>query len=444
MRRAWVSLSLVVCAMSLPAFAPSAAVATRPPAGLDRGFADGGILRLGNDRVALGMATGRGGTYVLEGDSGAAFVSHYFPDGSPAPGYAASTTPVNQAFWGGTDSEIAVDSHRRVILLRNSSVGPMEVLRLTPDGRLDPSFGVGGTVYIPLECEGVEGQALAAGPEGDVTVENDCAEFAGYGVLPNLRVHLIRLADDGYLDYSYGTGGEAIATVQGARDVTAFAMLPNGGVSMGVRKMTQDAVGVWRGAPLYLLWATPDGKIGRASVRPVRTWPLARRGSEVVVKTLIPQGRGRVVVIGETEWSFHAGARRAFAIRILPGGRGDRRFGHRGWSRLPQDYVEDLPSGVADRRGRIYVAIHPAREDETRLLRLTADGRRDRSFNRGRSKVLPQSSVETRLVGFGFNGVRPLILLNELIGCRGVCLAGSEIVRFYGGPGRSRHSRGHR
>jgi len=115
---------------------------------------------------------------------------------------------------------VVLDGEDRILVAGYSSVPHqrMAVVRLDAGGTLDPSFGGSGIVTLDVGVR-ARAQAIALDGEGRIVV-------AGFGVLVPSGVEqfvAVRLLDDGTLDESFGTGGVA-ATSFGTRDARALAV----------------------------------------------------------------------------------------------------------------------------------------------------------------------------------------------------------------------------
>jgi uncharacterized delta-60 repeat protein len=87
----------------------------------------------------------------------------------------------------------------------------MAIVRLNPDGSLDTTFGNGGRVQIAFEAGGANGNnddvanAVAIQPDGRIVVGGQSAR-TGSGI----DFTLVRLTTDGNLDPTFGVGGKVI------------------------------------------------------------------------------------------------------------------------------------------------------------------------------------------------------------------------------------------
>lgn len=118
-------------------------------------------------------------------------------------------------------SQMGVGGDGSIIVFRPERDGPL-LWRLLPNGRLDPSFGVGGRLRIARTVEGspqeLNGMTLdsqgrivlfgTAYPPGRPEVGNPTG-FATSNV-PVSRALVMRLLPDGQLDSSFGVGGRVL------------------------------------------------------------------------------------------------------------------------------------------------------------------------------------------------------------------------------------------
>ena len=102
------------------------------------------------------------------------------------------------------------------------------VARFTPSGELDPSFGEGGVFRLNPTPADDEGFALAVLPDGKILVAGVRGE--GLPPSFNTGdTWLVRLTPEGRLDPSFGNGGQAVASASPAKDAAfGLALQPDG------------------------------------------------------------------------------------------------------------------------------------------------------------------------------------------------------------------------
>jgi uncharacterized delta-60 repeat protein len=221
----------------------------------------------------------------------------------------------------------------------------MLVVRLDGAGVLDPSFGTGGVVTLPAGVQSIA-QAVALQADGKIVVAG------GAFVAPDVIEYDLRLARllpaDGQLDATFGTGGivetPAAATQPGVQAVAIQAdgkilAAAEGKPNVTARNPNRDFL-----VTRYLADGDPDpafGASGSAVVSMGRRYDLAR--------AILIQGDGAIVAAG---YALQGRSARAAFARLTTGGALDATFGRRGRLRLRLgsriSYAEDallLPDG---------------------------------------------------------------------------------------------------
>lgn len=225
-----------------------------------------------------------------------------------------------------------------------------------------------------------------------------------------------RLGHDGRPERSFGRGGEVWVSMRAYWVPDAVIPLRGGSTWLaGFRERDYDNT-----AP-YVIRLSKEGNIDR------RFAAVARRSLTGLYETdrdavgweglsLIPRSRGRVDLYG------HA-YRKGVAVRLRRDGKRDRSFGRNGTLLLPfetTDVVADSSGGalaVGYRRGRYGV------------LRVGPDGRVDRGFGR---VGLPGAYNEYGLAIFAAGGRGTYVLARGESFCRGSCPAEPKLYRLLG------------
>jgi uncharacterized delta-60 repeat protein len=228
---------------------------------------------------------------------------------------------------------VALQPDGRIVVGAGQGRGPEHqfrilLLRFTSDGRLDATLGGEGFVTTTVAETSDYLRAVAVQPDGKIVVAADSTRIPARGTTPNVFA-LVRYTSTGQPDATFGDGG------------TVLTQLSSNNLSYPAALTLQ-----------------PDGKILVAgSTLTDHWWP-------------IPQARYDFTV-----------------ARYLPTGRLDTAFGSRGAAVHAVGTVsEDFASAMAlQPDGRIVVAgsVHVRYPDDIGLLRLKADGGRDRSFGDG-------------------------------------------------------------
>jgi uncharacterized delta-60 repeat protein len=91
------------------------------------------------------------------------------------------------------------------------------IIRLKPNGLLDPTFGVDGLVRVDVSGNGSEDSARAIGIQSDGKI----VVAGNVTIVPfdNIDIGLARFNADGSLDHSFGSGGTVITPVGGGFDL---------------------------------------------------------------------------------------------------------------------------------------------------------------------------------------------------------------------------------
>lgn len=155
---------------------------------------------------------------------------------------------------------------------------PMVVVRLSPNGAVDPSFGTNGKTEIlfwdPIRASSAGVAALATAPDGNIVGSGHLDYIGGDG---HGSAGVFRLTSSGHLDPGYGTGG-AVEVAFNNPDGSfaswfpcAMALAPNGRATV-----------------------TGDGSIGNGNA--ILTTRLTAAGAPDA--SFGPAGDGRVVIPG--------------------------------------------------------------------------------------------------------------------------------------------------
>jgi uncharacterized delta-60 repeat protein len=243
--------------------------------------------------------------------------------------------------------------------------------RYTRDGRLDPSFGMGGKVVTDVGA--LPAGRYQHGGAVAVAIQADGKIVAGGGTRSDFV--LARYTRDGRLDRSFGKGGKVVTDV-GARQSQLFTE-PLGAKAIALQS---DGKIVAAGAgPRHFALAryTRDGRLD----------PSFGRGGEVITyvgredgaEALAVQADGKIVAAGWSDYKF------ALA-RYMPDGQLDPSFGRGGKVVNNAGYDDfDIARAVAvEADGKIVAAGSTGpRHFYAVVVRLTPRGALDRSFGSG-------------------------------------------------------------
>ena len=187
----------------------------------------------GADRLRDVVATADGLTVaagIVTGPAGAQLgVARYLPDGSLDASFAGDGKLIVAKGGASTFANNAVVSVAAdgSILLAGAGPGPdgsgrgdLLLMKLEPDGDLDPAFG-GGDGFATLNIDGRDDAAsIAVAPGGEIVVGIDACAF---GLTTDCSPALARFTSAGELDPGFGSGG-VVVPAAGAE----VRILPNG------------------------------------------------------------------------------------------------------------------------------------------------------------------------------------------------------------------------
>jgi uncharacterized delta-60 repeat protein len=226
MRKIWsdaiVGLSVTGLLFSL-AFAQA-----QGPGSLDPTFGKGGIAENTSGTAVSTVAAIEQSSGDLVASGAASFDSvgllRFTPSGQLDTTFGTNgVTLTSISDYAFTEVGMAVQPNDNIIVLNAviSLLGENNItlFRYTPDGTLDPTFGNSGIV----QTSGFGASALLLQPNGQIVVAGGGFSARG-GTLPTT---LVRYNSDGTLDTSFGTGGIAQAPA-GTPQPAALALLANG------------------------------------------------------------------------------------------------------------------------------------------------------------------------------------------------------------------------
>jgi uncharacterized delta-60 repeat protein len=196
---------------------------------------------LGGLDSANAVAIQPDGKLVIAGQGGAAndmAVIRLNPDGSLDTSFAPMTSGKAFVDFGGTDGAngAALQPDGKIVLVGSTSAvgsGDFAVARLNPDGSVDPTFSGDGKLTLGYAAPGELGLAVAVQQNGRIVV-------MGNGDVNNDFV-VSRLAPDGSIDSTFGTGGTVgvdFGAVERDGDVT---LQPDGQIVVAGSTSVNDA-----------------------------------------------------------------------------------------------------------------------------------------------------------------------------------------------------------
>jgi uncharacterized delta-60 repeat protein len=285
--------------------------------------------------------------------------------------------------FGGLDMAygMAVQPDGRIVVAGFSNVRgnyDFALARYSGDGKLDPTFGAGGTVLTDIDAAGSydEARAVAIQPDGRILAvgSSDADGSSDFAV--------VRYNRDGTLDRTFGAGGKALTDVSGAGRYDAayaVAVQPDGRIlaagSSDASKSSDFAV------VRYNEDGTPDRTFGTGGT------VVTDLGGTDYAYAVALRGDDLIVVAGSSD----AGGSSDFALAgYLADGRLDSGFGGRG------TVLTDISGAGSDDEVRAVAAqadgevVAAGRSDAARrtdhdfaLVRYRDDGSLDSGFGRG-------------------------------------------------------------
>jgi uncharacterized delta-60 repeat protein len=368
--RAWPAALVAGLCLALP----GAALAR--PGDLDPDFSGGGAALLQRSGAHLSGAAlavqGDGRSTVVGSDGRGFLVARFTTHGTLDRGFGqrGSLTIGFRAATAGGARAVALFRDGRILVAGTVTVGGARrfaVARLQPGGNLDENFGTDGVAVVGPA--GAQLEAMALQPDGELVLAGSVP--AG----PRRAVLVMRVLADGSPDPSFGERGvvtsTAVKLAGRARDVQ---LRPDGRIVLAVSVEAEIAAR----ATFIAAQLTPAGAFDPAfngdGVARVTTTARRLRGGGAAALAL---GRdGRLILAGTARGA--GGRDDATVVRLAADGSAAR------VNRLVDPHGRSLRIAAMrrDARGRLALGGRASRLGAA-VLRLRADGRRDRSFGAG-------------------------------------------------------------
>jgi uncharacterized delta-60 repeat protein len=143
------------------------------------------------------------------------------------------------------------------------------VARFDANGAVDATFGTGGVVNAPSPADISGAEALALQPDGRILVGLvDISESQSVELYHGFEI--IRLRPDGSVDPSFGSNGHAVATIKGGGALAAMTLRPNGDIVAAGSTISRyvDETDPHENVALARFRASgsPDGSFGKRGV----------------------------------------------------------------------------------------------------------------------------------------------------------------------------------
>jgi len=350
------------------------------PGDLDATFGIGGRVTtpfFGTDARANAIVVQPDGKLVAAGQSGesghAVFtLARYNADGRLDPSFGTGGTVTTALGNDSGANAIVVQPDGKLVAAgqRGSGFfGAFALARYDVDGSLDPSFGSGGKVtptFLPLAFA----TALVLQPDGKLVA-------AGTTGITHLGNALARYNPDGSLDTSFGFGGTVTSGPAGAR---ALLLQPDG--KLVAVASTLDASLAYR---FILERYDADGSVDPTFVDGGATTGI---GADAVARALVMQPDGKLIAAGETlEFGpDHVVVASAFVLtRYNADGSVDGSFGRGGTVTTHFGQMDGATSLAVQPDGKLVAAGYSTSASDTTvaLAGYLPDGSLDVTFGSG-------------------------------------------------------------
>ena len=349
----------------------------------DRGFAQRGTLTLkatdadasgsavkviaGHKVLAGGSAGGK--LVVLRLRASGALDSGFGVGGQVVPALPGSSLEGVRSLATFRDGRIVAAA----TLQPDSGSTQIALVRLLPNGEIDPSFGA-GLGYVITGPAGSRLGSMVMDRNGNILIA------AGYASAAGETPYVMRLAPDGTPDATFGSGG----TVDGAGlgltgRATGVLVKPDGTVVFCV-----GAGGERSGPSTFtvvrlLVNGAPDPGFGGTGVVSMPLTPFSGQGAGAAA---VRGGPASTLLVAGTDVT-PKGSLRGVVLRMKSDGTLDARFGHNGIARIARAGRNlRVTAMTRDAHGRI-VLTGAGEPPDSLLVRLRASGRRDSTFGNG-------------------------------------------------------------
>jgi uncharacterized delta-60 repeat protein len=316
-----------------------------------------------------------------------------FPN-APFGGFFFGPTPVANAAVVQPDGRIILAGSVPSSNLSGTGGTDIAVVRLLPNGSLDPTFGVQGRMVIPLDLGGQNddtARAVALQPDGGIVVAGS-ATTASNG----LDFIAVRLTPDGFPDATFGTAGVVdLAFNSGGSafnddEANAVAIQPDGKIVLAGYSRFDFA------AARLNADGTPDASFG---TKGMTTIVISTGGFDTdAARAIALQPDGKIVLAGYSDGN---GFQNDFAAtRLNPNGSVDATFGTKGRTLVGFDLGgsdDDQANGVALQSdgkivlvGTVQVSFPGlgSNVSDIGVVRLNADGTPDLAFGTAGALVI--------------------------------------------------------
>lgn len=254
------------------------------------------IIDLGGaETIEAGLVTEDDTILAAGSRDGHLLVARFTPDGALDTSFAGGTGYFTAELGdSSTAAALTLDDKGRILVagsaVRRGLLGTL-VIRLTPDGVLDASFGSCSHVFARAPGRDERAISVTVTRAGDIVVAGDSACASG----GDPRDFLVRrLREDGSPDLDFGVDGVATGTITDGDDrAESMAIAPGGGILV-----VGNASGGSSSGPVVARYTEAgelDPSFGTCGVLPLDV------GDDGAIHTVVIDSRGRAVIGGGDE-----------------------------------------------------------------------------------------------------------------------------------------------
>lgn len=214
-------MTIVTALMALASLLSAGGASATVPGELDPSFGIGGKVQvpIGPEAYGGGVAVQADGKIVAVGtpqESKGFSIARLLSNGSPDPSWGEGgvvTTPLGKF---ASAEDVTVQPDGKVVVVGEAPGAKNEdfgIVRYLSNGELDPSFGEGGIVILPVGELGDQARAVAIGPGGRIAV-------VGTSDLPSFRnaVGVAMLESDGTPEAAFAGDGTTVIQTESGED----------------------------------------------------------------------------------------------------------------------------------------------------------------------------------------------------------------------------------
>ncbi len=299
-------------------------------------------------------------------------------------------------------------------ILDSDAAHDIALARYSPDGRLDPSFGVGGKVVVDLGAHSEVAEGIVALPDGHLLVAGSISgDHLGSAVGDDIFV--ARFNVDGSLDRGFGKQGVAALDLGRSADrAVAIAVQPDGAIVVAGRRMSVGG-GMYPGLARFTADGVADAAFGVGGVF------QSSFHQDTYFEDVVVDSDGSLLLAlntGEYAYPWWDGA----VARVNAKGILDPTFGRAGIAVIPlarsgrgNSYATNV---LATSDGKVLIGgstdIDIFRGSDIVLTRFTGDGQLDVTFGEGRLTLIEiANNSSDRLSDMATNASGRLLLVGR-------------------------------